>query len=63
MTDAEARIAVMEDSFRCFQLGWLSLVPVAGLVAVVLAMRVHGRAHGAGALADNPARAYLHAGI
>ncbi|MFA6545861.1 MAG: hypothetical protein WCS99_15695 [Limisphaerales bacterium] len=42
-SSSERRITVMEDSLRCHAYGWLSLVPLAGIGFVVLAVRMFRR--------------------
>lgn len=42
-SSSERRITVMEDSLRCHAYGWLSLVPLAGIGFVALAVRMFRR--------------------
>jgi hypothetical protein len=60
--DPEQRIAVIEDSLRCFTYGWLSCLPVIGVGWLYPAVRrfAHAKRHKA---EWNPARGYLAAGL
>ena len=53
------RIRVIEGSLRCFTCGWLSLIPVVGLVFSVLAFLQHFLTQREQAASWNPARRHL----
>lgn len=58
----DERIAVIEESLRCFTYGWLACIPFVGVAYLFPAARgfVHARQRKVG---WNPARGYLAAGI
>jgi len=58
----ETRIAVIEDSLRCYVYSWLSLVPILGSVFAVLALRRYSMASMRSAGYWNPAVPYARAG-
>lgn len=58
----DERIAVIEDSLRCFTYGWLSCVPLLGVVYLYPAVRRFNQARRR-QVEWNPARGYLSAGL
>lgn len=56
------RIAVIEDSLRCFTCGWLSCLPVIGVAYLYPALRRFFRVRRS-TVEWNPARGYLAAGL
>lgn len=58
----EERIAVIEDSLRCFAYGWLSCIPLVGVAYVFPAVRRFLQASRR-KVEWNPARGYLAAGM
>lgn len=60
--DPEQRIAVIEDSLRCFTYGWLSCLPVIGVAWLYPAVRRFVQARRRKA-EWNPAQGYLAAGL
>ena len=63
MKEPAARIHLIEESLRCFMLGWLSLIPVLGLAPGVLAIRLHFLVWAGEDGGWNPAKRYLLAGL
>lgn len=57
------RVRVIERSLECFMMGWLSLMPVAGIFAAVRAIIIYQQARIEAGKEWNPARRYLIAGF
>ena len=57
------RVRVIERSLECFMMGWLSLMPIAGIFAAVRAVIVYQQARIEAGKEWNPARRYLIAGF
>ena len=62
MSNPAERIRLIERSLRCFVYGWLSLIPVIGLVAAFTAIRLHFAPASSTGDEWNPAGCYLKAG-
>lgn len=57
------RIKVLEDSLGCYAMGWLSLLPVLGVIAAVRAFALYQRARVDAGKEWNPASRYLLGGF
>ena len=57
------RILVIEQSFRCLRMGWLSLIPLLGVAFAAGALAAYGRVFLNTRDEWNPARAHLYGGV
>jgi hypothetical protein len=60
--NAGVRIKILEQSLRCFRIGWFSLVPLLGLPFFILALRLYQEVRLDSAGSWNAARTYLNWG-
>jgi hypothetical protein len=63
MSEPAQRIQLIEKSLRCFVYGWLSLIPVIGVVAIFSTFRLHHATRLFSVDDWNPARRYRAAGF